>query len=342
MSRPGRWITSHVMNQDFVAWVGQGTIADRTQEHLGESDRGIILMRQRMLEEAAVVADGGDPKALVRDPEQEPPPAPAPHPRGARRAAVRPPDAPRPMVFHAGQPREIIEDMQRVLGRAQERLTMATLVGVFNMAHSPFCYMPPERWNEVRATARCARTCRWTTSRRTARRLRASQAGFAHAAGRSWRGEAGRHRGLRRRPARVLRLQQLPVLRRLRRRGVRGLRSRGGGSADASPGHPELGRRPAHRPDAARLRPGVLHGHAQARARHRPRLPAPGRVDHRLHDCRSCRSCSTATTRPSPRRSAATSSAGAVREVIEAHPDDLRVAVVGSGGLWHTPGAKDA
>ena len=26
------------MNQDFVAWVGQGAIADRTQEHLGESD----------------------------------------------------------------------------------------------------------------------------------------------------------------------------------------------------------------------------------------------------------------------------------------------------------------
>jgi hypothetical protein len=29
----------------------------------------------------------------------------------------------------------------------------------------------------------------------------------------------------------------------------------------------------------------------------------------------------------------------AVREIIEAYPDDLRVAVIGSGGLWHTPGA---
>ena len=28
---------------------------------------------------------------------------------------------------------------------------MATLVGVFNMSHSPFCYMPAERWNDVRA-----------------------------------------------------------------------------------------------------------------------------------------------------------------------------------------------
>jgi hypothetical protein len=29
----------------------------------------------------------------------------------------------------------------------------------------------------------------------------------------------------------------------------------------------------------------------------------------------------------------------AVREIIEAYPEELRVVVVGSGGLWHTPGA---
>jgi len=32
----------------------------------------------------------------------------------------------------------------------------------------------------------------------------------------------------------------------------------------------------------------------------------------------------------------------AVREIVAEHPADLRVAVVGSGGLWHTPRAKDA
>lgn len=32
----------------------------------------------------------------------------------------------------------------------------------------------------------------------------------------------------------------------------------------------------------------------------------------------------------------------AIREVIDEHPSDLRVAVLGSGGLWHTPGAKEA
>ena len=66
----GRWITSHIMNQDFVAWVGQGTVADRTREHLGESDRGVVMMRRRLLEEAERVAQGAEPKALVRDAER--------------------------------------------------------------------------------------------------------------------------------------------------------------------------------------------------------------------------------------------------------------------------------
>ncbi len=64
----GRWISSHVMNQDFVAWIGQGTIADRTQEHLGTSDRGIILQRNRFLSDLEAIAAGTDPKAVIRDP----------------------------------------------------------------------------------------------------------------------------------------------------------------------------------------------------------------------------------------------------------------------------------
>ena len=63
----GRWITSHVMNQDFVAWVGQGVVADRTQEHLGRSDRGIILMRRRFMHDMEAVRKGSDPKGIIRD-----------------------------------------------------------------------------------------------------------------------------------------------------------------------------------------------------------------------------------------------------------------------------------
>jgi 5,5'-dehydrodivanillate O-demethylase oxygenase subunit len=63
----GRWISSHVMNQDFIAWVGQGVIADRTKEHLSSGDRGVILLRQRLMDDLAAIEKGDDPKGLIRD-----------------------------------------------------------------------------------------------------------------------------------------------------------------------------------------------------------------------------------------------------------------------------------
>ncbi|HEY2385090.1 MAG TPA: aromatic ring-hydroxylating dioxygenase subunit alpha [Terriglobia bacterium] len=63
----GRWITSHVMNQDFIAWAGQGVIADRTKEHLGQSDRGILMLRQRFFDQIDRVARGDEAKAVIRD-----------------------------------------------------------------------------------------------------------------------------------------------------------------------------------------------------------------------------------------------------------------------------------
>jgi 5,5'-dehydrodivanillate O-demethylase oxygenase subunit len=64
----GRWISSHVINQDIIAWVGQGRIADRTKENLRSSDVGITMMRQRFFEEMEAVADGRDPWAVIRNP----------------------------------------------------------------------------------------------------------------------------------------------------------------------------------------------------------------------------------------------------------------------------------
>src|SRR5438105_14956570 len=62
----GHWITSHVINQDIIAWVGQGRIADRTKETLGASDLGIALMRKRLFDELDAVAQGREPKAVIR------------------------------------------------------------------------------------------------------------------------------------------------------------------------------------------------------------------------------------------------------------------------------------
>jgi 5,5'-dehydrodivanillate O-demethylase len=65
--KTGRWITSHIMNQDFIGWVGQGAVTDRKREHLGRSDRGILMMRQRFFRDLETLDDGSDPKAVVRD-----------------------------------------------------------------------------------------------------------------------------------------------------------------------------------------------------------------------------------------------------------------------------------
>jgi 5,5'-dehydrodivanillate O-demethylase oxygenase subunit len=66
-ARTGRWISTHVMNQDFIAWVGQGRIADRTKEKLGLSDRGILMLRKQLHEDLRAIERGEDPKGVIRD-----------------------------------------------------------------------------------------------------------------------------------------------------------------------------------------------------------------------------------------------------------------------------------
>lgn len=68
VEQSGKLITSHVLNQDFAAWIGQGRIADRRAEHLGRTDAGINMLRRRFLRELDRVAAGEDPPGLVRDP----------------------------------------------------------------------------------------------------------------------------------------------------------------------------------------------------------------------------------------------------------------------------------
>jgi 5,5'-dehydrodivanillate O-demethylase len=95
------------MNQDFIAWVGQGVIADRTKEHLGESDRGVILIRKRLLEDLAAVAAGRDPKGAIRDPGANHN-VHLPIIGGLNRPAAK--DGPRPFPFLAGQPEEVAKE----------------------------------------------------------------------------------------------------------------------------------------------------------------------------------------------------------------------------------------
>ncbi|HEY2922306.1 MAG TPA: hypothetical protein VGK77_25285 [Candidatus Binatia bacterium] len=52
----------------MIAWITQGGVADRTQESLGLSDKGIILYRRMLKEQLEKVQAGQDPINVFRDP----------------------------------------------------------------------------------------------------------------------------------------------------------------------------------------------------------------------------------------------------------------------------------
>lgn len=54
-------------SQDHMAWETQGPIADRSIEHLGEGDRGIIMLRKLLRDQIQAVQNGQDPVGVNRD-----------------------------------------------------------------------------------------------------------------------------------------------------------------------------------------------------------------------------------------------------------------------------------
>jgi 5,5'-dehydrodivanillate O-demethylase len=64
----GAYNMEFVDAQDIMAWVTQGPIADRTQEHLGASDQGVMMYRKMLRREMERVEAGEDPLGIIRDP----------------------------------------------------------------------------------------------------------------------------------------------------------------------------------------------------------------------------------------------------------------------------------
>jgi 5,5'-dehydrodivanillate O-demethylase oxygenase subunit len=64
----GEYILDYVLGQDMMAWVEQGAIADRSQEHLGSSDVLISEYRRLLKSQIDAVAAGGEPMNVFRDP----------------------------------------------------------------------------------------------------------------------------------------------------------------------------------------------------------------------------------------------------------------------------------
>ena len=218
---------------------------------------------------------------------------------------------------------------------------MATLVGVFNMAHSPFCYMPPERWNEVRASRSLradvpmddveTNRAKWGRIQAAFATLRAKLAAAAPDVVVVFGDDQLECFDFRNYPSFAVYVGE-------RFEGALAA----GGSAQV-PGHPELGialltglmRRgfdPAFCQDMPKPDRGI--GHAFLRpAESLTDLAAPLPIVPVFLNCYYA---------PQPSALRCYELGVAVRAAIEEYPGALRVAVVGSGGLWHTPRAADA
>jgi len=65
-----QWDMATINGQDNAAQVGQGPIVDRTREHLGHSDRGVIQVRKLWKSAIETSLRGQEPPNLLRNPRQ--------------------------------------------------------------------------------------------------------------------------------------------------------------------------------------------------------------------------------------------------------------------------------
>jgi len=136
--KTGRWISSHVDNQDYIAWVGQGDVTDRTREHLTHSDRGVVMMRRGLLADIEAIECGEDPKGIIRDPARNkdvrlPMVGRDLYLNGLTMADLkrfdgRNPITPESFAFAAGQPDEVKRAYEEAMGFTTTEFT----VGKFN------------------------------------------------------------------------------------------------------------------------------------------------------------------------------------------------------------------
>ena len=245
---------------------------------------------------------------------------------------------------------------------------MAKLVGVFSTSHTPFCYMPPENWNAIRATRALRADVpmddlegsrkKFATIQAAFEKLRTKMAevrpdvivvfgddqmecfdfknfpSFAVYVGETFEGFISSPAALAHDAFQSVGVTPPPEAAKL-------IEGAGPPTRATLKGHPGLG---------ASLLSGLIQrgfdpafsmempnpdfglGHAFMR-------PAETLTDMQtpiLPVLTNCYYAPQITARRSYQLGVA------VREAIDEHPDDLRVAVVGSGGLWHTPARKDA
>jgi hypothetical protein len=236
---------------------------------------------------------------------------------------------------------------------------MAKLVGVFNTAHSPFCYSAPETWNETRARRALREDVPMDDLEENKRKSQRIQDGFATLKQKLYEvkpdvlvifgDDQNECFDFNNFPAFAVYVGDEFAGHTANTAALQ--RDAGVGNAQSGPseepsmqtvkGHPELGTSiltglmkhgfdPAFCMDMPKPDRGI--GHAFLR-------PAQSLTNWELPVVPVLLNCYYA---PQPTGQRCFELGEAVRGVIEKTPSDLRVAVIGSGGLWHTPGAKDA
>jgi 3-O-methylgallate 3,4-dioxygenase len=232
---------------------------------------------------------------------------------------------------------------------------LARVVGVYNTVHTPFCFMPPKMWNEVRAGRSLREDVPFDDEKTNIEKHERIQAAFAKLHKHLYKQEpdvvvmfgddqleafdftnfpafsvymgedfegplsssdstsaSGVTPGTRKAPERVR---------------VQGNYNLGVGLLT---GLMERGFDPAFSMDMPKPEKGM--GHAFMR-------PYSAIMDRETQLLPVSINCYFA---PQPTAQRCYEFGKAVRESIEALPGDTRVALVGSGGLWHTPSARDA
>ena len=120
-------ITSHALNRAFVIWLHQQPIVDRTEEFLVEGDEGVVMLRNKFFSQIGLIADGGEPKATLRDPALNrrlrlpftQPKLEAPQETPVEEDERLPADGRFP--FLAGQPEDVAEAYRKVIGTWHKR-----------------------------------------------------------------------------------------------------------------------------------------------------------------------------------------------------------------------------
>jgi len=234
---------------------------------------------------------------------------------------------------------------------------MAKVVGAFNLSHSPFLYMPPERWNDVRARRFLRQDVPMENLAECKAKAERCNAGFATLKKKLAEANPDVIVIFGDDQLETLDWKNYPPFAVFVGEEFEGALSivdasmgqegaavpAGGRSAPRASvkGHPQFaisllsglmnrGFDPAFFMEAPNREVGIPHAFMR---------PAESLTDLKTPVVPVFINCFFG---PQPTAARCYEVGKATREVVDAYPGDLRVAVFGSGGLWHTPGVKDA